>query len=103
MKRLSSPKSPIRNAAPSRKKSLGQGMTEYIIIVGVISVAAIGAFGFFGDVIKDQSAGMAAELAGGNGAADIANAATSATGAKTEAAKLNDLSNYAGQNGKTNP
>lgn len=97
MIRLPSQKSPIRNISntPSRKKSLGQGMTEYIIIVGVIAVAAIGAFGFFGDVIEQQTAGMAAELAGGDGSGaqdDAVNEA--AAGAAAAAAGHNDLSNY---------
>lgn len=75
-------------------KKRGQGMTEYIIIVGVIAVAAIGVFGYFGDVLKDQTAGMAAELAGGDGSANQANAITSSESATTQASGHNDLSNY---------
>ena len=77
-----------------KKKSLGQGMTEYIIIVGVIAVAAIGVFGFFGDVLKDQTAGMAAELSGGDAAENIAAAGESAEAATNASAGHNDLSNY---------
>ncbi|PID42125.1 MAG: pilus assembly protein [Proteobacteria bacterium] len=50
-----------------RKKSLGQGMTEYIIIVAVIAIAAIGAFGYFGDTVEGQLAGIAKELSGEDG------------------------------------
>lgn len=88
----------ITGFSSTKKKSLGQGMTEYIIIVGVIAVAAIGVFGFFGDVLKDQTAGMAAELSGGDAAQNITNAQTSATAATTASAGHNDLSNY-DQNG----
>jgi len=76
------------------KKSLGQGMTEYIIIVGVIAVAAIGAFGFFGDTIEHQIAGMSAEMSGGNGAAERVLSTGAAVGAAGAAANHNDLSNY---------
>lgn len=44
----------------------GQGMTEYIIIVALIAVAAIGVYQAFGTVIKGQTATAAATLAGGN-------------------------------------
>ena len=80
------------------KKSLGQGMTEYIIIVGVIAVAAIGAFGFFGDTIEHQIAGMSAELSGGDGSTERGLAAGAAGDAATSAGNHNDLSNY-DQNG----
>ncbi|MFT5047476.1 MAG: Flp pilus assembly pilin Flp, partial [Porticoccaceae bacterium] len=32
-----------------KAKQLGQGMTEYIIIVALIAIAAIAVYGFFGD------------------------------------------------------
>ena len=46
------------------RKQAGQGMTEYIIIVALIAVAAIGVYSFFGNTIRNQTAGMAAEMAG---------------------------------------
>lgn len=98
MIRIPSQKTPN---TPSRKKILGQGMTEYIIIVGVIAIAAIGVFGYFGDVVEQQVAGMASELSGGDGSASQGAAATSAGAAVTEAAQHNDLSNYSGQNNPT--
>jgi len=42
----------------------GQGMTEYIIIVALIAIAAIGAVTFFGGTVRGQVAGMARELSG---------------------------------------
>ncbi|MCH8846651.1 MAG: hypothetical protein IIC11_07955, partial [Proteobacteria bacterium] len=45
-------------------KQLGQGMTEYIIIVALIAIAAIAVYSIFGDVIREQVGGMAQELAG---------------------------------------
>jgi len=70
-------------------KQLGQGMTEYIIIVALIAIAAIAVYTIFGDVVREQVGGMAAELAGGDGSAIASDGATqqsaadAASGAKT--------------------
>lgn len=45
-------------------KQRGQGMTEYIIIVAMIAVAAIAVYQYFGQTVRNQTAGMAQELAG---------------------------------------
>jgi pilus assembly protein Flp/PilA len=42
----------------------GQGMTEYIIIVALIAIAAIGVVTIFGDNIRDLFAGATNALAG---------------------------------------
>lgn len=47
-----------------RKKSRGQGMTEYIIIVALIAIAAIGVITLFGDNIRSLFGGSADALAG---------------------------------------
>jgi Flp pilus assembly pilin Flp len=52
-------------------KQLGQGMTEYIIIVALIAVAAIAIYGLFGDTIRGQMGVMTEELAGQTGAANV--------------------------------
>ena len=72
----------------------GQGMTEYIIIVALIAVAAIGVYRLFGDTVREQMAGLAKELSGesGKGARDAAK--TSADDAETAAKTKKDLSNY---------
>lgn len=75
-------------------RQFGQGMTEYIIIVGVIAVAAIGVFGFLGDAIKDQTAGLTSEIAGNSGAANRTAAAAAATAATAASVGHNSLSNY---------
>ena len=36
-------------------KVMGQGMTEYIIVVALIAVAAIGVYSAFGDVLRGQT------------------------------------------------
>lgn len=60
----------------TRTRSRGQGMTEYIIIVALIAIAAIGVYNFFGRTIRNQTGAMAAGLAGQQ---------TEATGASTQA------------------
>lgn len=83
-----------KEALRSRLRQLGQGMTEYIIIVALIAVAAIGAFSFFGDTARNQVAAMASELGGTSGE----KAVNRATDAGEAAVKLVDqdinLSNY---------
>lgn len=50
--------------AQMKKKQLGQGMTEYIIIVALIAIAAIAVYNLFGDTVRGQVGDMAAELGG---------------------------------------
>ena len=75
-----------------RLNQLGQGMTEYIIIVALIAIAAIAVYGFFGDTIRAQMGAMTQELAGEQGETG---AATSAAGkAAGEASKEGSLKSY---------
>jgi len=46
------------------KKQLGQGMTEYIIIVALVAVSAIGIYSAFGHTVKAQMAQVTNGLAG---------------------------------------
>ncbi len=79
----------------THRKQLGQGMTEYIIIVALIAVAAIGAFRFFGQTVRGQAAVAANELGGGAGtAAAKAVVTASAAGTTAQAAQNKNLSNY---------
>jgi pilus assembly protein Flp/PilA len=48
----------------SRGSEKGQGMMEYIIIVALIAVAAIGVYSLFGKTVRTQTAGLAKEMAG---------------------------------------
>lgn len=51
-----------QRSAPVRGR--GQGMTEYIIIVALIAIAAIAVYLAFGDVVRGQTAVIASTLAG---------------------------------------
>jgi Flp pilus assembly pilin Flp len=53
----------------SRARQLGQGMTEYIIIVALIAISAIVVYNLFGSTVREQVGDMAAELGGGEAAA----------------------------------
>ncbi|MEM5530188.1 hypothetical protein WN093_15305 [Gammaproteobacteria bacterium AS21] len=74
----------------TKMRQLGQGMTEYIIIVALIAIAAIAVYGFFGDTIRGQVGAMTAELAGGD-----------STGAKAAATAAGGNADAEGTNAKT--
>ncbi|HZH56045.1 hypothetical protein [Yanghanlia caeni] len=67
----------------------GQAMTEYIIVVALVAVAAIAVYQLFGQVVRSQTAAMARELAGEDGteqsrmAQSAAEAAAGQTAART--------------------
>jgi Flp pilus assembly pilin Flp len=68
----------------SRLRQFGQGMTEYIIIVALIAIAAIAAYSFFGDTLRSQVGGMSQELAGQKGDTAVQSAKTAAGKAEGE-------------------
>ena len=82
----------------AKTKQRGQGMSEYIIIVALIAVGAIGVFTAFGGTIRSQVSAMAKELSGGSGVEDIATSATQAKAATAAAAKVTGMGTYADQN-----
>lgn len=80
----------------NRFKQLGQGMTEYIIIVALIAIAAIAVYGIFGDTVRGQVGAMTTELAGGDG--DAASLEAEAQGKLDADADTKTLKNYTGNN-----
>lgn len=77
-----------------KSKIRGQGMTEYIIIVALIAIAAIGVYGAFGNVTKGQVGAMAAELGGANGSMSANHAGQNADAANTRGQGKHDLSSF---------
>lgn len=71
-------------------------MTEYIIIVALIAVAAIGVYNFFGKTVRQQTSAIALGLAGDSTAAatQTTNAGTSATGSATAAEVVKNLNDF---------
>lgn len=80
------------------RRQLGQGMTEYIIIVALIGVAAIGVYALFGQTIRNQTAGLASEMAGNDAQQNINNAQDNAEQATKQADDKKNLANYNEQN-----
>lgn len=83
-----------------RAGQTGQGMTEYIIIVALIAVAAIGTYSLLGQTVRNQTAGLALEIAGQTAQTATAAANTNATQASTKAEKRKGLKDY--HDGNTN-
>ena len=81
-----------------KAKQRGQGMTEYIIVVALIAVAAIGVFRLFGETMRFQMSALAREMSGQDGGSEIENAGRSANEAVSVAAEKKNLSNYSAGN-----
>ncbi|EGF33935.1 Integral membrane protein [Oxalobacteraceae bacterium IMCC9480] len=69
-------------------------MTEYIVIVALVAVAAIAVYQFFGQTIRNQTAGIAQELSGQSATTAIQAAKTSADATSAEGNKKKGLSAY---------
>lgn len=82
------------------KQSLarGQGMTEYIIIVALLAVAAIGVYTLLGQTLRNQTAGLALELSGQDAGAAISGAQANANSAQSGASLRKGLDTYNAQN-----
>ena len=74
--------SPISRAMGRRQS--GQGMTEYLIVVALIAVAAIGVFSLFGQTLRNQTAGLAMEISGQSSSSAVSAARDSSTSERPE-------------------
>lgn len=85
----------MRNA---RENQRGQGMTEYIIVVALVAVAAIAVYQLFGQVVRSQTAAMAKELAGEDGSEQsrMAQSAADAAAAQTATKTLKSFTGNSG-------
>jgi len=83
-----------------KSKQLGQGMTEYIVIVAMIAIAAIAVYQFFGQTVRSQTAGIAQELSGKSAATAISDSQSSADNAKTEGTTKKGLNAYQNDNSR---
>lgn len=73
----------------------GQGMTEYIIVVALVAVAAIAVYQLFGQVVRSQTAAMVREIAGEDGTAE-SRTAQSAADKSTTQTKTRTLKSFTG-------
>lgn len=76
-----------------RRRLAGQGMTEYIIVVALIAVAAIGVYSAFGDVVRGQTSVAAVALSGKSNSAGRT-FVTEACGRANEEAEEATLENF---------
>ena len=74
-----------RRFSQSLRRQAGQGMTEYIIIVALVAVAAIAVYQYLGQVLRAQTAAVAKELAGEDGSQQSRTAQSAAESAATQA------------------
>lgn len=72
----------------------GQGMTEYIVIVALVAVAAIATYQYFGKTVRNQTAAIANEISGNDGTAAKTASQTAATAGATKANATETLDSY---------
>jgi len=79
-----------------RRNQRGQGMTEYIIIVALIAIGAIGVYNLFGKTVREQTSAMAFGLAGNatQSTGHSNTAGQNATSAGTDADNNQGLTNF---------
>ncbi|MCH8502083.1 MAG: pilus assembly protein [Aliidiomarina sp.] len=77
-----------------RTQMMGQGMTEYIVVLALVVVAAIGVYSFFGKTVRTQMAGVAKEISGQSAQQEISQAEQAANAASTTANQDYGLANY---------
>ena len=80
------------------QRQSGQGMTEYIIIVALVAVAAIAVYQYFGQVIRSQTAAVARELAVEDGTKNNRCGKRAPEGAKGQT-KAKSLKSFTGNSG----
>jgi Flp pilus assembly pilin Flp len=78
-------------------RQAGQGMTEYIIIVALIAVAAIAVVQLFGTTVRSQMGAIASEVGGNDASTTVSAATTAGSDAATAAAKKRSLGTYGNQ------
>lgn len=79
---------------PTKTVQLGQGMTEYIIIVALIAVAAIGVYSLLGKTVRNQVSGIAHEVSGQSSSQQLNTARSAARRSGTVARQDVTLGNY---------
>ena len=78
----------------ARRRLRGQGMTEYIIIVALIAIAAIGVYTAFGKTLRGQMAVTAQSLAGKSASQARSEANAGGDDAEGQASRDVKLDNY---------
>ena len=74
--------------------SKGQGMTEYLIILGLIAIAAITVFTLYGSTLRSTVAGMAQELSGNDNTTALTNSKAQADLAQADGLLKKGMKTY---------
>ncbi|MBS0422450.1 MAG: pilus assembly protein [Proteobacteria bacterium] len=84
------------NRIGRNRRQTGQGMVEYIIIVGLVAIGAVGVYSAFGRTVQSQMAAITNGLAGQGSQAQAAvkQAGTEAGVATTDAGTALGLDTY---------
>lgn len=77
-----------------KTRQQGQGMTEYIIVLALVAIAAIGVYSFLGKSVRNQVAGVAQEISGNTASAELSAAQAAAQQASQIADQDYQLGNY---------
>ena len=85
------------NRFTNRLHQTGQGMTEYLIIVALIAVAAIGVYSYFCQTVRSQVGGIAQEVAGKDSSTAVKQAADAAKKAEGEGKSTKGMADYSSQ------
>ena len=80
--------------SPFARRQAGQGMTEYLIVVALVAVAAIGVYSLFGQTLRSQTAGLALEISGQSSSSAVSAAQGTASSAQSSASQKKGLGNY---------
>ena len=83
----------------SKKKLIGQGMTEYLVIVGVIGIGALAAFTFMGGTLRETTGGLTAQFMNdaGNATTAIGNADANVANQVATTGQQSTLGNFDAQ------
>jgi Flp pilus assembly pilin Flp len=76
------------------KSQRGQGMTEYIIIVALVAIGAIGVYKYFGQAVNATTAVAAQGLVGGTTSGSRTNATSAGNKATNNAQTANTMANF---------
>lgn len=76
------------------RRHQGQGMTEYLVVVALIAVAAIGVYSLLGQTLRSQTAGLALEISGQDAGSVIGSARAQAGAAQSSAGTRKGLDNF---------
>lgn len=77
-----------------RRRQSGQGMTEYLIILALVGIAAIAVYSFFGQTVRSEMGAISSQLAGQPAKPGLDSAKAASGNANTEGTNQYNLATY---------